>query len=366
MDKNVKELATLLCPELNNTKEIIDYLENLELLFIDIQTTLPRDLSFLKKVRQVSIGLEYAKCSLEEFFNSLKTLPNLTERLSIDLDPKKKNVIPNTLGEFTKLKSLKIHCYDDWCKEYNDILELPPNLGNLVNLESLIIVGGTSLKKLPELGNFKKLKTLCLNACESLETLPESIGELTNLEWLEIDFAHSLKTIPQSFANLTNLKYLVIGGCSPYLQFPKEVGNFKKLEQLYISGFSTMTEFPIELTQLINLKVLWIYPSFPDEFACDDEGSFCPIKTLPEEIGNLTNLTDLDLYSCIALEELPEGICNLSNLENLELSHELSVLKKLPNNLHKLKKLKNLELPYGLDKKELKKVPNYVEVSTEP
>lgn len=68
----------------------------------------------------------------------------------------------------------------------------------------------------------------------------------------------------------------------------------------------------------------------------------CDLKELPEEIGNLTNLTELDL-SKNKLTSLPKEIGNLTNLTKLNLSTNRQ-LRNLPKEIGNLTNLTELHL----------------------
>jgi leucine-rich repeat protein SHOC2 len=74
------------------------------------------------------------------------------------------------------------------------------------------------------------------------------------------------------------------------------------------------------------------------------ELTYCQhLTNLPEEIGQLKNLRKLVLNYCTILNSLPKNIGYLENLETLKISNCYS-LKRLPPTISKLKKLKVLEL----------------------
>lgn len=67
--------------------------------------------------------------------------------------------------------------------------------------------------------------------------------------------------------------------------------------------------------------------------------AYNPLTTLPKSIGNLTNLTEFNLYNN-RLETLPESIWHLTNLEKLTVAcNPLTVLSERIENLVQLKEL---------------------------
>ena len=65
------------------------------------------------------------------------------------------------------------------------------------------------------------------------------------------------------------------------------------------------------------------------------------ICALPNSIGQLKALTELDLFHCIGLTTLPEGFGGLTALETLILSHCIG-LAALPDTIGELKSLTKL------------------------
>ncbi|CAB4297753.1 unnamed protein product [Prunus armeniaca] len=64
-----------------------------------------------------------------------------------------------------------------------------------------------------------------------LEELPDIVGNLYNLQTLELVFCIALKTLRVTIRRLINLKHLNLGGCDS-LKVPKEIGRLKNLETL--------------------------------------------------------------------------------------------------------------------------------------
>ncbi len=148
---------------------------------------------------------------------------------------------------------------------------------------------------------------------QELSTIPEIIGNLVNLEHLDLR-ANELTTIPEAIGNLVNLKHLNLGS-NQLTEIPDTIENLTNLEELNLS-FNELTTLPDTIGNLVNLKNLNL--------------SFNELTTLPDTIGNLVNLQFLYLYKN-KLTTLPDTIENLTNLKELNLG--LNKLTTLPRRL---------------------------------
>lgn len=70
---------------------------------------------------------------------------------------------------------------------------LPDEIGNLVNLESLQVAQSTNLKELTaHIGRLTKLRHLSISMCPNLENLPAEVGNLNLLQTLDLDMCSRL------------------------------------------------------------------------------------------------------------------------------------------------------------------------------
>jgi hypothetical protein len=123
-----------------------------------------------------------------------------------------------------------------------------------------------------------------------------------------------------NFSNFKNIKELSI--C-----FSEDVENldfsiFNNLERLQISN-NQLRVFPTNLTKLKTIKVLNIGESYGDASPmCMDDiylQTQNKIVSLPESIGDLTELEDLDI-SFNPIKNLPESLKNLTKLKSIDIS----------------------------------------------
>ena len=126
---------------------------------------------------------------------------------------------------------------------------IPPELGNLANLESLSLPFNQLTGSIPpELGDLADLKGLRLDDNQLTGSIPSSLGDLTNLEDLWLDANQLTGPIPSSLGNLTNL------------------------EAMYLTSNQLTGEIPSSLGNLTNLKPRWdVHLSGDDPLGCAGE-----------------------------------------------------------------------------------------------
>jgi leucine-rich repeat protein SHOC2 len=193
---------------------------------------------------------------------------------------------------------------------------LPESIGQLTNLESLEI-RHNRLISLPEsIGLLTNLDSLELWN-NRLISLPESIGRLTNLTLLDLQH-NQLTTLPESIGQLTSLNYIELGN-NQLTSLPDSFKNLTNLQSLQLSD-NQFKSVPESIGKLTNLK--WL----------DLDGN--QLTNLPEFLGEFLNLKHLKLQNN-HLTTLPVWFTKLEKLERLELSNnpltDLSILQSLPD-----------------------------------
>jgi TPR repeat protein/Leucine-rich repeat (LRR) protein len=111
---------------------------------------------------------------------------------------------------------------------------------------------------------------------------------------------------------------------------PNSVGALTALKELNLRRCPRMKSLPTSVGALTGLTSL-------------DMSGCLALQGLPEEVGRLTKLTRLDLRRCGALQSLPESVGALTGLTRLDL-RECGALRSLPESVGALTGLTSLDL----------------------
>lgn len=135
---------------------------------------------------------------------------------------------------------------------------IPPELGNLRNLESLDLeFSGLTGSIPPELGKLRNLKRLWLNGNRLTGSIPPQFGNLQDLEELILSLNRLTGSIPPELGNLQHLVRLFLGYNELTGPIPPEFGNLQNIESLSLAPLRLLTgSIPPELGGLQNLDFL--------------------------------------------------------------------------------------------------------------
>ena len=208
-----------------------------------------------------------------------------------------------------------------------------------------------------ELGNLTDLEVLDLANTLLTGPIPAELGNLTNLKVLDLgeEILHAgpdkyryrpvrRGEIPAELGNLTNLEVLVLHGNQLTGEIPAELGNLTNLKQLSLDGNQLTGEIPAELGNLTNLgPISYNYGIYFDYYGGLHLNSNQLTGEIPAELGNLTKLEDLFLYENQLTGEIPAELANLTKLEDL-LLYENQLTGEIPAELGHLPKLERLDL----------------------
>lgn len=177
---------------------------------------------------------------------------------------------------------------------------LPPEIAELKSLEKLVLFKNRLTELPPWIGELSNLKELILSS-NDLKALPTEIGNLTHLEKLTLQF-NDLQTLPEEIGNLHNLEYLDVQ-YNQLKALPAQIGKLKELKFLYLNN-NKLTSLPQEIGSMESLQYLVI-------------GKNQLTDPLPESIGNLTGLIELDVAYTGPMLQIPATIQRLRHLEFL-------------------------------------------------
>ncbi len=203
-----------------------------------------------------------------------------------------------------------------WYSTREQLTQIPSDLFELEHLEKLNL-RNNNIKIIPqEISKLKNLKYLDLFQTQELTEIPNLKEFLPTLEFLGITLDIN-QTVPEW------LKYIPDLGLDFSKDKIKEISNltanFKNLKLLRVWWYSTLENLPSWFQSLDKLE-LDLHRNW------DDYSN--KLTSVPETIGQLTNLTTLDLRTN-ELKTLPETIGQLTNLTTLYLGYnQLTTLPK--------------------------------------
>ena len=156
----------------------------------------------------------------------------------------------------------------------------------------------------------------------NIDYLPKYVFKMTSL--VEMDIAIKMDSIPPEISQLKNLERLSIT-LSELKEIPDSIGELTKLTELDLHQNNNLRYIPSSIGKLTLLKKLNV--------------GLNKIKSLPKSFKNLSSLEYLDLSSNLFIT-LPNDIGELTSLQTLDLrQNKLITIPDSIGNLHNLKVL---------------------------
>ncbi|GKV45700.1 hypothetical protein SLEP1_g52757 [Rubroshorea leprosula] len=164
------------------------------------------------------------------------------------------STLPNWLYNLTKLQHLDMHL-----NAFNGVGLIHKQLGNPCNLQILDLSYNNfhgEIKYL--LGDFHScwntsLMWLQLSYNKFVGSLPDSLGELKNLQYLDVFNNNLTGSLPNSLATLKHLQHLDLSSNSFSGSIPKSIGNLSSLRMLDLSDNIMNGTIPESFGQLLAL-----------------------------------------------------------------------------------------------------------------
>ncbi|KAL9328444.1 hypothetical protein ACSQ67_003447 [Phaseolus vulgaris] len=148
------------------------------------------------------------------------------------------------------------------------------------------------------------LQELDIGYWYNLEYFPEHVLEgLTSLQILNIYHCEKLKSLSEGVRHLTCLEILIINHCPELVALPSNISQLTALWSVSIVDCSTL---PYGLQSVPSLRTLHIIG--------------WRFTSLPEWLGDMTSLQNLEIQLCGKLRSLPSSIERLTNLSSLSIN----------------------------------------------
>ena len=185
---------------------------------------------------------------------------------------------------------------------------------------------------LPSLGNLTDLVYLDFDNNSLTDTLPSTLGNLTNLLYLSVSKNNLSGPIPFFLKNLVKLTRLYLGGNNFSDSIPSWIGNLTHLGVLNMWGNKLTGIIPPSLGNLTNLTNLWLFYNKLSGSIPSSLGNITSLTnfqiggnklsgTIPSSLGKLINLTVLDLDDNQLSGPIPSSLGSLTNLRSLLIEH---------------------------------------------
>ena len=164
----------------------------------------------------------------------------------------------------------------------------------------------------PELGDLADLQILNLRDNNLTGSIPPELGDLTNLRDLELAENNLTGPIPPELGDMTSLEGLSLWSNNLTGPIPPELGDLTYLSGVSLGDNNLTGSIPPELGDLTNLRGLGLAEN-------NLTGS------IPPELGDLTNLRRLSLYGNKLTAPLPLSMTNLRRLDKLYIDNNASL-----------------------------------------
>lgn len=205
------------------------------------------------------------------------------------------------------------------------------HLKNCTRLKHLDLGFNSFAGKFPDLSSFSELTFLNLNATGFSGSFPwKSLENLTNLTFLSLgDNPFDPSPFPAEVVKFEKLYWLYLTNCSLTGKVPEDIGNLTLLENLELSDNRLTGEIP---PTIVKLKNLWQLELYNNSFT----------GKLPKGFGNLTNLVNFDASQNLLEGDLSE-LRFLTKLESLQL-FENQFIGDIPEEIGEFENLSELSL----------------------
>ncbi len=212
--------------------------------------------------------------------------------------------------------------------------EIPADLGELTDLEDLNLAMNRLRGEIPaEFGNMSNLTNLILNENQLTGELPTELASLTKLVVLDLMDNELTGEIPPELGDLNRLEHLNLGMNRLSGEIPAELGNLSNLKEIVLFKNRLQGTVPSEFGELSNLRNLRL--------------DFNRLSgRIPPELGKLSKLTGFEVVGNQLGGEIPPELADLKQLRRLFLSRNRGLTGCIPDDLLRIENndFKHLDL----------------------
>jgi disease resistance protein RPS2 len=237
------------------------------------------------------------------------------------------------------------------------IKSLPESIVRLVNLKQFEVLDleGTNIRDLPKCPRWPMLLELYLHDNQELIKIPPLFFDyMTALQTLNLSRT-GISSLPKSIVKLVSLRRLILSRCDNFKELSHEVGELEELEVLDIEGTEIWDlpenpRWPMLLQFVLhdNKEFRKIPPFFFNHMTALQTLNLSKtgVRSLPESVFRLVSLKRLFLSYCHRFMRLSPKVGELEQLEVLDL--EGTEIMNLPKEIMKLTNLTCLKFSiYG-------------------
>lgn len=212
-----------------NLPPFIEHMSQLKTLVLTNNGFFPAKLNNFQLCSLVNLKrINLERISVTSIFSANLQLPNLRKisLIMCEIGEAFENSAAKMPYMWPKLVEMNIeHC--------NDLVEVPAEICDLVDLKRLSICYCHELVALPEeLGRLTNLEVLRLHSCTKLAELPKSIVKLSKLVFLDVYDCVDMDVLPMEMDQLCSLHTLCMGSRLGFFELPDSLQKLVKLEEV--------------------------------------------------------------------------------------------------------------------------------------